>query len=104
MHSDHRQPGCNVRRAALPWASSTTSTLVLSGARVSSGESKLFTIRFVITAASGPILDDVEVEERRRRIEQLHLLLGERGCLGQVRVLHGRLIGVEEREDQIAVR
>ena len=42
MHSDHRQPGCNVIRAAFTEPRSTTSTSVLSGVRRSSGDSKLF--------------------------------------------------------------
>src|SRR5438477_3768469 len=84
MHSDHRQPGCAVSRAALALPRSTTSTLVLSGVRISSGESKLFTVRFAICLSSGPLFDDVEVVERRRPIEERHLLLGERGRLGQV--------------------
>src|SRR5438067_896842 len=71
MHSDHRQPGSNVKRAALPWPKSTTSTLVLSGARVSSGESKLFTVRFAISVSLGPVLDDFEIDERRWAVEHL---------------------------------
>src|SRR5215210_3402109 len=42
MHSDHRQPGCSVIRAAFTEPRSTTSTSVLSGVRRSSGEPKLF--------------------------------------------------------------
>src|SRR6266545_1504375 len=104
MHSDHRQPGCAVIRAALALPRLTTSTLVLSGVRVSSGESKLFTVRFAICLSSGPVFDDVEIEEPRRSVEKGHLLLGERGRLGQVGVLHGRLVRVEEHDDQVAVR
>src|SRR6266540_530920 len=59
MHSDHRQPGCAVIRAALALPRLTTSTLVLSGVRVSSGESKLFMVRFAIRLSSGPVFDDV---------------------------------------------
>jgi type IV pilus biogenesis protein CpaD/CtpE len=39
-HSDHRQPGSNANRAAVVAPMRTTSTCVLSGVRVSSGESK----------------------------------------------------------------
>jgi hypothetical protein len=41
MHADHRHPGCSVIRAAFTPPRSTTSTFVLSGARVSSGDAKL---------------------------------------------------------------
>lgn len=40
MHSDHRHPGSNVNRAAVVAPMRTTSTCVLSGVRVSSGDSK----------------------------------------------------------------
>src|ERR1700754_385357 len=40
MHSDHRHPGSSVSRAADEPPMRTTSTLDLSGVRVSSGESK----------------------------------------------------------------
>ena len=40
MHSDHLHPGSNRRRAAVVPPSRTTSTVVLSGVRVSSGEPK----------------------------------------------------------------
>src|SRR5262245_37813780 len=36
-HSDHRHPGCSVNRPIVNPSSRTTSTLVLSGARTSSG-------------------------------------------------------------------
>src|SRR4051812_35787172 len=42
MHSDQRQPGCNVIFAALTEPRSTTSTSVLFGVRRSSGDAKLF--------------------------------------------------------------
>src|SRR5688572_7540016 len=51
MHSDQRQPGWAVRRAALTLPRSTTSSCVLSGERVSSGESKLFTVMPAIPAS-----------------------------------------------------
>src|ERR671911_18585 len=40
MHSDHRQPGWNVYRPIWPPATFTSSTVVLSGVRVSSGALK----------------------------------------------------------------
>src|SRR3954463_14879692 len=40
MHSDHRQPGWNVYRPTCPPAMFNSSTFVLSGVRVSSGELK----------------------------------------------------------------
>src|SRR5919108_2444334 len=39
-HSDHRHPGSNANRPTVVPPSRTTSTFVLSGVRVSSGESK----------------------------------------------------------------
>src|SRR6187455_1444132 len=41
MHSDHRQPGCIVKRPTSELPTRTTSTLVLSGVRTSSGASML---------------------------------------------------------------
>ena len=40
MHSDHFHPGCNVRRPTSEAPTVTTSTLVFSGVRTSSGLSR----------------------------------------------------------------
>src|SRR5438067_7263606 len=52
----------------------------------------------------GLYLLDVEVAERRRPVAQLGHLLGELRRLGQVVVLHRRLVGRELHHDHIRVR
>src|SRR5437764_11415624 len=51
MHSDQRQPGWNVYLPICPPATLTSSTVVLSGVRVSSGESN---VRLSTPAISPP--------------------------------------------------
>src|SRR5947207_1839185 len=63
MHSDHRQPGSTFKRPALMPARSTTSTLVLSGERTSSGESKLF----AMNPGMAPPSETVLKKQSRRR-------------------------------------
>jgi hypothetical protein len=62
MHSDQRQPGCAVSRAAYTSPSFTTLSCVLSGVRLSSGASKLFLI-----IASAHRLDHLTTEAKPLR-------------------------------------
>src|SRR5262249_43764020 len=113
-----RHPGCAVSRAAFTDPSASTSSLVLSGVRVSSGASNGFAVNPAIdlpffgvsccyargSSTSGTIVDHVEIGELDRPVDERALLLAELARLGQVRVRHRRLVGVEERDDDVAIR
>jgi hypothetical protein len=47
--------------------------------------------------------DHVKVLKRQRPVEESRLLLTEFGCLRQIRILHGGLMRVEERKDQVSL-
>src|SRR5690242_15587831 len=85
MHSDQRQPGCTCNRATVADPSCTTLTIVLSGVRRSSGESRLLDSTLGIAAPSRAVggeesscrtsLVKVTFDEPPRR-QRLHRRLG----------------------------
>src|SRR5437016_1920818 len=53
---------------------------------------------------SGAVLEDIQVVEHRRHIGKCHVLLRGRLRLWQFRVLHRRLVRVEEHDREVAAR
>src|SRR5690348_16421474 len=76
------------------------SSVSSSAVRVSMSTRSLF----VRGAALRALHHHIEVGERRARVEELRLLLPELVRLRQVRVLHRRLVRVEEGEDDVVIR
>src|SRR2546429_5133250 len=58
--------------------------------------------RLSYSGRSGPVLDDVQIVEARLPVGKLHVLRGSSLRLGKVRVLHGRLVRVEEHDREVA--